>query len=91
MVPFLSGVLDSQPHEVSGGSAKADFLQGWTFLKDTKFSDRPALHRLIDQLCMLFAVQYVDKPNEAQHAIADTLRAATTKDPAMFTTAYQDT
>jgi hypothetical protein len=37
VIPFLSGVLDPQPHQAIGGSTKADFLQGWTLLKDINF------------------------------------------------------
>jgi hypothetical protein len=91
VLPFLSGVLDPQPRKTSGGHSKADFLQARTFLKDIRFPGRSALHCLIDELAYLLAVRYTKEPNEAQIAIASTLREAMKKDPDTFTAAYEDT
>lgn len=71
---FLSGVLDPEPHMNNAGFGKADFLKARTFLQVVTFPQRPALHRLINQLAILFAVQYEHKPSDAEEKTADVLK-----------------
>jgi hypothetical protein len=66
----MEHVIDPQPHGNIGGFGKVDFLQARTFLKAVKFSHRPALNELIDQLAIMFSARYETKPDarEPQHA-----------------------
>jgi len=68
---FLMNVLDPQPSGTTGGSSKADFLQGRSFLKQVQFPGRPQLHHLIDELASLFAVRYETMPNTAEVKAAE--------------------
>jgi hypothetical protein len=58
---FMEHVIDPQPHGNIGGFGKVDFLQARTFLKAVKFSHRPALDELIDQLAIMFSARYETK------------------------------
>jgi len=72
---FLMNVLDPQPSGTTGGSSKADFLQGRSFLKQVQFPGRPQLHYLIDQLAQLFAVRYETEPNATERLAAEQYRS----------------
>lgn len=84
---FMEHVIDPQPHGNTGGFGKVDFLQARTFLKAVKFSHRPALDTLIDQLAVMFSVRYETQPDERDRAHAKKLLDQSVQDKS-FTEIY---
>jgi hypothetical protein len=82
---FLVGVLDPQPYASVGGFGKADFLKGRSFLNVVTFPERPALHKLIDELAQLFAVRYEPKPPDPAVRVPE----GAAKDNPLFMDMYQ--
>lgn len=64
--PFLASVLDPKCYKDTGGFAKQDFLRGRSFLEKVTFPDRPALHKLIDDLANLFMFRYKAPPSDGE-------------------------
>jgi hypothetical protein len=62
----MEHVIDPQPHHNTGGYGKTDFLQVRTFLKMVKFSNRPALDTLLDDLAIMFSVHYETAPTDIE-------------------------
>jgi hypothetical protein len=62
---FMQQVLD--PVQYMGGSAKADFLQGHSALRDLELENpnRPELRTLLLNLATLFSVRYEPEPDQA--------------------------
>ena len=87
---FLATVSDIQPYNHSGGFTRSDFLKGRTFLQEVKFPDRPALHKLINNLAILFASRYMVVPTPEQRNISDRLWvvAENSHDPAIYEQDY---
>ena len=61
---FIKSVLDPEQFEGTGGSAKADFLQARTALRELTFADRPTLQPLLIDLATLFSVRYEKEPTK---------------------------
>lgn len=66
--PFLSSTLNPQCYKDTGGVAKIDFLMARSFLKKVAFSDRPSLHKLINDLSELISYRYTEAPSERERA-----------------------
>jgi hypothetical protein len=69
LTSFVQAVLDPDQYEGTGGSGKADFLQGRTVLKHLTFHNRPSLQPLINDLAVLFAVRYEPEPSKEDMAL----------------------
>ena len=61
---FIKSVLDLEQFEGTGGSAKADFLQARTALRELTFADQPTLQPLLIDLATLFSVRYEKEPTK---------------------------
>lgn len=85
---FLVNVLDPQPIGGTGGSCKADFLQGQTFLKQVNFPGRPKLYKLISELAHLFAVRYETVPTDKERTMAEQCRSHAVKSPVLWDLYY---
>ena len=63
---FMQQVLDPVQYAGTGGSAKADFLQGRSVLRDLELHNpnRPELQTLLLNLATLFSVRYEPEPTK---------------------------
>ena len=61
---FIKSILDPEQFGGMGGTAKADFLQAHTTLRQLKFDGRPKLQPLLMNLATFLSVRYEDKPTK---------------------------